>query len=541
MNGLTGIDWIILCIYFVAIYFAAFWDRKRFPHPLSNSANYFLAGRNMGWFVIGASMFAANIGSEHLVGLAGTGAARGLAVAHFELLAALILIFFSWFFIPFYLKSAVYTMPEFLERRYSPAARWYFAVISIIGYILTKISVTIAAGAMVLEVITGINFWVAALIIVIASGIYTLIGGLRAVMITSVVQMFVFVSSAIVITWLGLDKIGGWQAMRDIAGTDFFNMWKPISDPDFPWTGIIFGAPILAIWYWCTDQYIVQKTLSASTIDEARGGSIFTAYLKLLPLFIFVIPGIIIYGLAQKGIVHLTSPDQAFSILIQTLLPAGLRGLAVAGLLAALMSSLSSVFIACSSLITLDIYKKIHPQASDHRLVIVGQSATLLVILIGVLWIPFIKLISGQIYEYLQSIQAYLSPPIAAVFLIGLLWPRVNAKGAMTALVVGFLIAAARLYAEMHKNQLNHGHFWYYFATFNYLHFAILLFILCSVLLAAVSLMSAPANRENLTNLTLFTTIDGITSKTAASRWHIWLSIILILTVGAIWYYFYLF
>ena len=240
--------------------------------------------------------------------------------------------------------------------------------------------------------------------------------------------------------------------MYQEAGSGFFTLWSPMSDPDFPWTGILFGAPILGVWYWCTDQFIVQRVLSARNIDEARRGTIFAGFLKLLPLFIFVIPGMIAYALAQQGELELASPDQALPTLVGTLLPAGLKGLVVAGLLAALMSSLSSVFNSCSTLVTWDIYKKLHPQASERTLVRVGQLSTVVLVGFGLLWIPIMKLISGQLYQYLQSVQAYISPPIAAVFLIGVFWKRVNAqRGDRRRWCTGFVLGMARLVLELNK------------------------------------------------------------------------------------------
>ncbi|MCG8456218.1 MAG: sodium/solute symporter, partial [Holophagales bacterium] len=356
--GLLGtLDWVLIGLYFAAVFGVAIAASRR-EATRETSTGYFLAGRNVGWFVIGASLFASNIGSEHLVGLAGTGAASGVAVGQFEILASLILLILGWLFVPFYLKSGVFTMPEFLERRYSSGARWYLAVISIVGYVLTKISVTIAAGGIVFESLMGIDFWTGALVVVVVTGVYTIFGGLRAVLYTDLLQMFVLVGGALAVTAIGLGEVGGWGVLRETAGSDFFDMWKPASDPDFPWTGILFGAPILGVWYWCTDQFIVQRVLSASDADNARRGTIFGGFLKLLPVFIFVLPGVVAYALVQQGKMSLAESDQALPTLVGVLLPAGLRGLVVAGLLAALMSSLSSVFNSCSTLITWDIYKK---------------------------------------------------------------------------------------------------------------------------------------------------------------------------------------
>ncbi|MFQ5568427.1 MAG: sodium:solute symporter [Rhodothermales bacterium] len=539
MNSLLGtIDWLFIGLYFMVVFGVAFLVTRR-ERTRETSAGYFLAGRNVGWFVIGASLFASNIGSEHLVGLAGTGAASGVAVGQFEILASLILLILGWVFVPFYLKSGVFTMPEFLERRYSSGARWYLAVISIVGYVLTKISVTIAAGGIVFEALMGIDFWTGALIVVVATGIYTVFGGLRAVLYTDMIQMFVLVGGAVMVTLFGLSELGGWGALRDSVETSFLDMWLPMSHPEFPWTGILFGAPILGVWYWCTDQFIVQRVLSARNIDQARRGTIFGGYLKVLPVFIFVIPGVIAYALAQSNLLELDEPDQALPTLIGALLPVGLRGIVVAGLLAALMSSLSSVFNSCSTLITWDIYKKMHPEASERQLVWVGQIATVVLVGFGLVWIPFMKEISGQLYTYLQSVQAYIAPPIAAVFLVGIFWKRVNARGAIASLITGFVLGMGRLVAELNKNALEGA--LHSFAEINFLHFAVLLFGVCLLVLVGVSLITPAPSEAQLAGLTFATArepADRLAPNPFWRRRDLWLTIGLGVLVALVWIYF---
>jgi SSS family solute:Na+ symporter len=535
---LTALDWIIVAIYFVAIFAVAFSMTRR-EATRSSPANYFLAGRNTGWFVIGASLFASNIGSEHLIGLAGTAAAGGVAVGQFELLASLILLLLGWVFVPFYISSGVFTMPEFLERRYNATARWYLAVISIVGYVLTKISVTIAAGGIVFEVLMGLNFWTGAFVVVVATGLYTVFGGLRAVLYTDMVQMLVLVGGAIAVTLIGLDAVGGWQAMYKIAGREFFDLWKPMSHPDFPWTGILFGAPILGVWYWCTDQFIVQRVLAASNPDTARRATIFAGFLKLLPLFIFVMPGVVAFTLAQSGALELGSPDEALPALIATVLPAGLRGLVLAGLLAALMSSLSSVFNSCSTLITWDIYKKLRPDAGEKKLVLVGQLSTAALVVLGLLWIPMIQLISGQLYQYLQSVQAYISPPIAAVFLLGVFWRRVNSYGALASLATGFVLGICRLLLEINKSSLGNG-LLYWYSDINFLHFAVFLFVICVVMLTVVSLLTPEPDEEQVEGITFQTRArqSAPAGQAGARRTDLLLSITIVVCVGLIWLYF---
>jgi len=532
----TTLDWAVVVLYFVLVFVVAAVVTRR-GKSTQSADGFFLAGRNTGWFIVGASLFASNIGAEHLVGLAGTGAATGIAVAQFEIIAGLVLLLLGWFFVPFYLRSGVFTMPEFLERRYSSGPRMYLATISVVSYVLTKISVTVAAGGIVFEALMGINFWTGATVVVVATGIYTLFGGLRAVLYTDALQMFVLLIGAIVVTVLGLQALGGWDVLVETVGRDRFDLWQPSSHPDFPWTGILFGAPILGIWYWCTDQFIVQRVLAARNLVEARRATIFAGFLKQTPLFLFVLPGIIAYALAQTGQLQLDRPDHALSALAAALLPTGLRGLLVAGLLAALMSSLSSVFNSCATLVTMDLYKHWRPRATEHQLVVTGQIATVILVLFGLAWIPFMQLISGQIYTYLQSVQAYISPPIAAVFLVGLLWPRANAKGAITALAIGFVLGFGRLILE-----LNAPIAWgpaALFAEINFLHFAVLLFAISTVALIAVSLATTPPDRARLRDLTVATLKPAQPAERAhelaARRGDVALSILLLLVIAAIW------
>ncbi|MFA0963707.1 sodium:solute symporter [Roseivirga sp. BDSF3-8] len=538
MFELSTLDKVVIGIYFLIVFGIAWWATYK-EKVNASSSDYFLGGRNLGWFVIGASLFASNIGSEHLIGLAGTGASSGVAVSQFEILAGIALLLLGWVFVPFYIKSGVYTMPEFLERRYDGASRMYLSIISIVGYVLTKISVTIAAGGIVFTVI-GVDFWTGALIIVIATGIYTIFGGLKAVLYTDMIQMFVLIGGAIAVTYIGLEKLGGWNEMTSIVGPSFMSMWRPTDHPDFPWTGIMFGAPILGIWYWCTDQFIVQRVLSAKNVSEARKGTIFGGFLKMTPLFIFVVPGIIAYALSQKGLLSLEAADQALPVLIQTLLPSGLVGLVIAGLLAALMSSLSSVFNSTSTLFTLDIYKRFEPNASERKLVVVGQIATAVLVVVGLLWIPFMKYISGQIFTYLQSVQAYIAPPITAVFLFGLFFKRLNATGSIAALLSGLVLGAIRFITEvlynLEKISLEEGSFMHGYATMNFLHFAIVLFIICVIVLIAVSMATAPPPAEKVEGITY----DRKAAKTAETGkgTDIALSILLAIIIIGLWIYF---
>jgi len=534
MDSFQPLDWVVVGLYFMVILGIAWWVIKQ---KQKSPADYFLAGRHVGWFVIGASIFASNIGSEHVVGLAGTAAKTGVAMGMYELHSWLVLLL-GWVFVPFYMRSKVFTMPEFLELRYSPAARWFLSLISLVGYVLTKVSVTVYAGAVVFQTLMGIDFWTGALITVVLTGIYTILGGLRAVVYTEALQAIILIVGSATVTLIGLHKIGGWNNLVSIAGSQHFNLFLPASDPEFPWPGMVLAPPIVGLWYWCTDQYIVQRTLAAVNETQARRGTIFASYLKLLPFFIFIIPGIIAYALVKTGQLNLPSSDMAFPALVRTLLPAGIRGLVAGGLLAALMSSLAAVFNSCSTLFTMDIYKKLKPHASEKRLVTVGRMATAIVVIFGIAWIPLMQHISGQLYDYLQSVQSYLAPPIAAVFLLGLFWKRINASGAVVTLFGGFLLGMLRLFAELGKSHLSGALF--AFADMSFLYFCVLLFVASIAILVTVSLLTAPPSFEKIKGLTYATTVAADKEASRAS-WNIRdavLSAIVVVIIAMILIYF---
>ena len=525
---LQSIDYIIIATYFVIVFGIAWAVKTPKSDNGGQSEDYFLAGRNLGWFAIGASLFASNIGSEHLIGLAGAGASSGLPVAQFEILAGFILLVLGWVFVPFYLESGVTTMPEFLEMRYSRATRNYLSFISVVAYVITKISATIFAGAVVFEAM-GMDFWIGALVVVLSTGLYTAMGGLKAVIYTDTMQVFVMVAGAIMVTYFGIEAIGGFHAAREQLAPEFFNLWKAADHPEFPWTGILFGAPILGIWYWCTDQFIVQRVLSAKNLSQARKGTLFAGYLKMLPMFLFVVPGMVALVLSQNNQLVLDRPDHALPALIGTVLPMGVRGLVMAGLLAALMSSLSSVFNSCSTLITYDFYKVRKPNATDKELFKVGQIATVVLVALGVMWIPLMKYISGGLFTYVQSIQAYISPPIAAVFLLGLLFKRLNTQGALASLGTGFVLGVSRLVLEINKESLDG--FLYNVATINFLNFAFFLFVICSAVLIVVSLMTAPPNAAKIEKVCF----NADTPKVPRNMTEIGLSLLLIVIILITW------
>ncbi len=549
---LEPLDWAVLGLYFLVIIGIAAWVVLQ---KNKNTEDYFLAGRNVGWFVIGASIFASNIGSEHVVGLAGTGFQSGTPMAHYELHAWIVLLL-GWLFLPFYIRSGAFTMPEFLEKRFDSRSRWFLSLFSLVAYVLTKVSVTIYAGGIVVSELLGIPFWYGAIGIVIFTGIYTVVGGLKAVIYTETLQTVILIFGSLIITYLGLQEVGGWGQLTETVKTvspDHFNMWRPMNDPDFPWTGLLFGGTIVGLWYWCTDQYIVQRTLAANNIKIARRGAIFGAYLKLLPIFIFLIPGIIAFALSIQNpeVFSIEKADRAFPMLVKTLLPVGLKGLVAGGLMAALMSSLASVFNSCSTIFTMDIYKKLRPKKSEKELLKIGKIATTIIVILGIFWIPIMQKIGGGVmYQYLQNVQSYIAPPVVTVFLLGIIWKRVNSHAAIITLLAGLALLMLRLGSEIYfqqdilhfKNtgvQLSNG-ILYGFATINFSHMAIFMFIFSVALCISVSLATDPPNYQLIKGLSFgtLTKRDKEISKGSYTPVDIVLSLLLVVIVIGILAYF---
>lgn len=528
MNKFVTLDWAVIGIYFAILAGVAVWVITR---SQKNTADYFLAGRNLGWFVVGASIFASNIGSEHVVGLAGSGAGGKFPLVIYELHAWLV-ITLGWVFLPFYLRSGVFTMPEFLERRFNSSTRWFLSIFSLLAYVLTKVSVTVYAGGIVISTLLGIDFWTGALITVVLTGAYTILGGMRAVAYTEAIQTVILVVGAATLTIVGLNAAGGWSNVKASLPHGYINMWRPINDPNFPWLPLVITSSVVGMWYWCTDQYIVQRVLAAKNIQQGRRGTIFGGILKLLPVFLFLMPGVIAFALKNQGQLQYESPDGAFAALLMNKMPAGLRGLVAAGLLAALMSSLASVFNSCSTLFTVDVYRKLYPDTPEKRLVNIGRVATGIVVLLGIAWIPIMQGISPALYEYLQSVQAYIGPPIAAVFLLGIFFKRINSKGAMATLLGGLFIAIVRLAAEIGKNSLPEGSLLHTFGTVNFLTFAAWFFLFCVVLCIVVSLLTKPPSAAQIQGLT-YSTLSA-EQKAANRASYNWVDIVFSLLVIAI-------
>jgi SSS family solute:Na+ symporter len=568
---LTEIDWVVIAIYFGILLVVAWWVVRK---GKDSAADYFLAGRNLGWWIIGASIFASNIGSEHIVGLAGAGATSGVALAHYELHAWCLLVL-AWVFVPFYMRSMVFTMPEFLERRFSSSSRYVLSIVSIITFIVSKIAVGIFAGGVVfgtllpeLHITVGNtyidSFWIGSVLVIALTGLYTALGGMRAVAYNDAVQTFVLILGSACLTFYGLHKLGGWHELRYWCGSEMFNLWKPMIPPGvqgtwapvlqtdaagkvvkeawyfngyFPWVGMLICAPIIGLWYWCTDQYIVQRALGAPNEQVARRGAIFASFLKLFPVYLFIIPGLICFALAKSGKIPalgaMIGPDGkpidaiaqgAFPMLVQYLLPPGLRGLVVAGLLSALMGSLAGVFNACSTLFTVDLYEKWRPGASQHQLVRMGRLATAAMVIVALSWIPVIKGAQG-LYIYLQAVQGYLAPPIFVVFFFGVFFKRMNAKGALWAMIVGFALGTFRMLVDTPvslglrglQNGYPQGSFLWIVNNIYFQYFSVLITIVSAIVMVAVSHMTAEPDYEKIRNLTFATTTGEDRANTRAS------------------------
>ncbi len=601
---LNTVDWIAVGGYFAVLLGLAWWVILK---SKDTADDYFLASRNLGWFIVGASIFASNIGSEHLVGLAGSGCTDGVAMAHYELHAWCVLVL-GWVMVPFYMRSLVYTMPEFLERRFSASSRYLLSIISLVAYVLTKIAVGIFAGGIVFDTLLpelhltvgGFNlwglqiatfemnsFWIGSFLVVLLTGVYTVLGGLRAVSYTETLQTIVLIVGSLLVTIYGLATLGGWQELREICGSTMFNLWKPLVpegvegtwrplieraadgqivrqawyfNGNYPWLGMLFCAPIIGLWYWCTDQYIVQRALGGRNEQQARRGTILAGVLKLLPVFVFIIPGMICYALAssgqsaslraalyENGELVTDNAQAAFPLMVQHVLPPGVRGIVVAGLLAALMSSLAGVFNASSTLFTMDLYQKFRPQASQQRLVWVGRVATSVLVLIGILWIPVIQGSRG-LYDYLQTVQGYLAPPIFVVFFFGVFSRRLNAKGCFAALIVGFLLGLFRLAIDTpvslrlagYEQGYPEGSFLWIVNNLYFQYYSLFIFLVSALVLVGVSYVTPPPPSEKLDGLT-YSTLSEEDRRKSRSSWN-WIDVagtlaVLAAIVAAYWYF----
>src|SRR5574344_1267051 len=555
------LDWLVILGYF-GILAGVVWFTMR-KNRIETGDDLFLGGRSVGWLAIGASIFAANIGSEHLIGLAGAGASTGLSSSHWEF-HAWVLVLMSWVFLPFYYKSGVSTMPEFLERRFGSKARWILSLVSLAAYVLTKISVTVYAGALFFETMmpevqltvgsTMISsFWIGAIVTVLVAGLYSSIGGLSAVVYTDLVQTGIILLGTLAVTAFALHHLGhsgvvlpdgsgaqsvadGWQVLKQTikstGNVEQFGLWHSLSHKAFPWLGVVVASATIGVWYWCTDQFIIQRTLAAKNLTHARRGAIWGGALKLCPVFLFLVPGMLgfamhhnhvslgngeVFAIPLKTLAdgsQVINGDTVFPTLVQSLLPVGFRGLVVAGMIAALMSSLASLFNSVSTLFTVDVYQKLRPQSSPRHLVTIGRTTTVVMTLLGLLWLPIMKSISGGgLYQYIQSVQSFLAPPIVAVFVMGLFWKRMNLRGAVWGLGLGFALGMSKLAANTVWGGADG------FAFIQDFYFSGLLLVTSVVIVVLASLSAPPPDAVHVKNLT-FAGLDPAYKQENLASWN---------------------
>lgn len=515
--SLGWVDGGIIAAYFVLIVLYGLYHAKR-----KSSEEYFLAGRNMTWPIVGISLFAANISSSTLVGLAGDAFSTNTHVYNYEWFAVVVLIFFAIFFLPFYLRSRVYTMPEFLERRYDSRSRYYFSAITIVGNILIDTAAGLYVGNIILKLIfPDLDTSVIIVILAFAAAAYTIPGGLNSVIQTEVIQAILLVIGSIILTVLAFQQVGGWDAMIDglnakhaagdlaLNSEQILSLARPEDDEFMPLSGLLIGVPILGFYFWANNQFMVQRVLGAKDLNHGRWGALFAGFLKLPVIFIMVFPGTLAillysdldltflnYQMASGEICQNLAdcPNMTYPVLLFDLLPVGLLGLVLAGLLAAMMSSASATFNSASTLITMDFVKKLNPEISDKGLVRAGQIATLVLVVLASLWAPQIDRF-GSLFRYLQLVLSYICPPVVAVFILGLFWKRMNGHGAFTALISGFFIAVFML--------LNQGlEFVPALNEIHFLHMTGILTLICAAIHIAVSLSTAPPAEEKLSGYT---------------------------------------
>ena len=514
---LSSIDIGIMVLYAVLIIAYGLYHAKR-----KNSEEYFLAGRDMIWPIVGISLFAANISSSTLVGLASDAFVTNTHVYNYEWFAVVILIFFAIFFLPFYLRSRVYTMPEFLERRYDSRSRYYFSFITLIGNVLVDTAAGLYVGNIVLKIIfPELDTWMIIVILAFAAAAYTIPGGLNSVIQTEVIQAILLIIGSIILTAYAFSQVGGWEGMmaglntKHAAGEiplnaeETLSLIRPAGDEFMPWTALLVGVPILGFYFWANNQFMVQRVLGAKDLNHGRWGALFAGLLKLPVLFIMVIPGTLAiilfsdmdlsflnYQLPGGGICTQLSdcPNMTYPVLLFELLPTGLLGLVLAGLLAAMMSSVSATFNSASTLVTMDFVKPLWPGLTSQQLVRVGQISTLVLVVLASAWAPQIERF-GSLFEYLQRVLAFICPPVVAAFLLGLFWTRATATGAFTALISGFFFAVFLILSLALEISpfLNEIHF---------LHMAFYLFLICMMIHILVSLATTPPSVEKVSEYT---------------------------------------
>ncbi|XP_075901593.1 sodium/glucose cotransporter 4 [Nelusetta ayraudi] len=529
------LDIAVVVIYFLVVLAVGIWSSMQANR--STVGGYFLAGRSMTWWPIGASLMSSNVGSSLFIGLAGQAAAGGIAVGGFEWNASWVLVALGWLFIPVYIAAGVVTLPEYLAKRFGgQRIRIYISVLSLILYVFTKISADIFSGALFIQVSLGWDLYLSTGILLIVTAAYTVTGGFAAVIYTDSIQTLIIVGGAFSLMFIAFSRVGWYEGLVEqymsatptvtipnttchLPRSDSFHMFRDPLTGDLPWPGLVFGLTILATWVWCTDQVIVQRSLSAKSLSHAKGGSVLGGYLKILPMFFITMPGMISRALFPDEIgcvdpevckrvcgAAVGCSNFAYPKLVVELMPMGLRGLMLAVILAALMSSLTSVFNSSSTLFTLDLYQRARPHASEMELMIVGRVFILVLVCVSLLWIPVIQTSnSGLLFDYMQSVTSFLVPPITAVFLMAIFWPRANEQGAFWGLMVGLVVGVIRMALEFAYQAPSCGQEDpqpAFVADVHYLYFAIILFAITSLIIVAVSLATAPIAEQSLYRLT---------------------------------------
>ena len=533
---MAALDWSIIILFLMGLIGIVIWVVKR---GKDDTSDYFLSGRSETWLAVGAAIFAANIGSEHLVGLAGAGAESGLAMAHWEMQGWMILIL-GWVFVPFYAHSKVFTMPEFLLKRYNKNTSSTLSIITLISYVLTKVSVTAFTGGIFLESVIGIDFWYGAIGLVLLTGIFTVLGGMKGIMTISVIQTPILILGAFTILILGLLKLGGggiidgWHEVVKYSGSNM-HLIHAKGDPwydKFPGVGVFFGAAIIGFWYWCTDQHIVQRALAAKDLKNARKGTIFAGFLKILPVFMFLIPGMIAAALRVKGVAgfDFDTNDKAYGSMVTNLLPVGVKGIVVVGFIAALMTSLAAHFNSSATLFTIDFYKHYKPEASEHKLVVVGRIATVVVVALGLVWIPIMRGLGSVLYEYLQNVQSLIAPAIAAVFLMGVFNRKITPKAGEWGLLLGFFIGMLRLVLMIFKSFFSADSLFGMLLGVNWLHFCLFLFFFTIAAMVVISMFTPKAGEKQLKGLTYFSQSKEQIAETRNS----WSALDIITSLGVV-------
>ncbi len=521
---LQAIDWAAIFGYVLLIGAASFILSKK---PKS-SEDYFLAGRSLRWPVIGASLFAANISAEHFVGLAGSGYSGGMAVGGYEWSAVFCLVPLIGLFLPFYVRNKIFTVPEFLEQRYGASIRLFFSGFMVILSVLTKISISLWASSLVFSTLLGWNPLVVIWVVGLGTALYTMKGGLRIVVYTDALQTTILLVAAVVLTTVGLHHVGGWSGLHSRLGPEMFSMVRPATDPDYPWPGMFFGVFLAGSFYWSMDQVLVQRAFAARDLDEGRKGAILCGFLKLTTPFLLVLPGLIARALYP----HLEKPDQAYGTLLKAVMPAGLLGLTISGIGAALMGHVSATYNSVSTLVTRDFYLRWRPEATQAEQIRFGRGAVIAVFILGSLWAPMIGRF-GNLFTYLQTVQVYLMLPFAGIFFAGVLWKRTTTEGVIACLCT----AGVACPLLMLNGQ-------YHFLPFMeapllrpWLHAAMLAFAVSMVALVVGSLLSPRTPEAKLATTTVgdWRALVAPGAGRGFADYRIWLAVLL-MTAGSLWY-----